>query len=47
MTDEAQIIDALNLALKKMRDGKGLAFDPTNPADLVREALTIIVNASK
>ena len=46
-TDEAQIIDALNLALKKMRDAGRLAFDPTTPADLVREALTIIVNASK
>lgn len=46
-TDEAQIIDALNLALKKMRDADALAFDPTTPADLVREALTIIAKAAK
>lgn len=46
-TDEAQIIDALNLALKKMRDAGALAFDPTTPADLVREALTIIAKAVK
>ena len=46
-TDEAQIIDALNLALKKMRDAEELAFDPEIPADLVREALTIIAKAAK
>ena len=46
-TDDAQIIDALNLALKKMRDAEKLAFDPTTPADLVREALTIIAKAVK
>ena len=46
-TPEAQIIDALNLALKKMRDTEDLAFDPEAPADLVREALTIIAKAAK
>lgn len=46
-TPEAQIIDALNLALKKMRDTEDLAFTPDVPADHIRKALTFIVNAGK
>ena len=46
-TPEARIIDGINTILKIKRETDDLAFDPTTPADLVREALTIIVNASK
>lgn len=46
-TAEAQIIDALNAALKKIRDTEDLAFRPDVPADLIRQALTFIAQSGK